>query len=62
VDARKKSNLRRACRAWLRIHSWSGGYRFDVVEVFGTPGTRAECDHIERVELFPVRGRFVRWA
>ena len=62
INKRKLANLRRACRAWLRKHSWKESYRFDVVEVFGTPGMRAECDHIERVCLFPATGKFVRWS
>lgn len=61
VDKRKMENLRRVCNAWLRVNSWKGNYRFDVVEVYGVPGRRAECDHIERIGLFPARGRFVRW-
>lgn len=64
VDARKKALLRRACRVWLARNRWSGGYGFDVVEVYGEPGARrrVEIDYIERVDLFPERGRFVNWA
>lgn len=64
VDARKKRLLRRACRAWVAHNRWGGAYAFDVVEVYGEPGGRrkAEIDWVERVELFPERGRFVNWA
>lgn len=58
----KMNNLRQACNAWRRGNRWQGAYRFDVVEVFGTPsGGRPEVDHIERVRLFSEEGRFVRW-
>ena len=62
VDRRKRQNLRRACNAWRRINRWHGGFRFDVVEVYGVPGRRPEIDHIPHVELFPKRERFVKWA
>ena len=63
VDRRKKQNLRRAFNAWRRVNRWTGAYRFDVVEVYGEPsGGRPVVDHIANVELFPQRGRFVKWA
>jgi len=63
VDRRKKQNLRRAFNAWRRVNRWGGAYRFDVVEVYGEPsGGRPVVDHIANVELFPQRGRFVKWA
>ena len=63
VDRRKRENLRRACNAWRRTNRWHGAYRFDVIEIYGTPdGGRPVIDHIERVELFARRGRFVKWA
>ena len=62
VHKRKRANLRRACNAWRRVNRWHGGYRFDVIEVYGTPGRRPEVDHIHHVALFPRRERFVRWC
>lgn len=63
IDHRKKLNLRRAFNAWRRVNSWRGGYRFDVIEVYGVPGGgRPVVDHIENVELFVRRGRFVKWG
>ena len=63
VDRRKRENLRRACNAWRRTNRRHGAYRFDVIEIYGTPdGGRPVIDHIERVELFARRGRFVKWA
>ena len=61
VDRRKKNNLLRACNAWRWKNSWRGSFRFDVVEVFGSPGEKSEVDHIPHVELFTDTGRFVRW-
>jgi len=62
VDRRKRENLRRACNAWRRSNRWRGAYRFDVIEIYGTPeGGRPVIDHIEHVELFARRGRFVKW-
>lgn len=58
----KKANLRRACRAWILANKWRGAYRFDVIEIYGTPGDRRPfIDHIDRVELFAQGGRFVKW-
>jgi len=63
VDRKRRENLRRACNAWRRTNRWRGAYRFDVIEIYGTPeGGRPVIDHIEHVELFAKRGRFVKWA
>lgn len=63
VDRAKMDNLRRACRAWLKRNRWTGSYRFDVVEVYGVPGAGdPEIDHIERVNLFAAREKFVNWC
>ena len=60
IDRAKKACLRRACNAWRRGNRWTGAYRFDVVEVVGTPGAgRPEIDHIENVRLFTPSERFV---
>lgn len=61
IDKRKRQNLRRACDAWRRTNRWHGGFRFDVIEVYGEPGRRPEIDHISHLDLFAKRGRFVRW-
>ena len=62
VDKRKRENLRRACNAWRRVNRWHGAFRFDVIEVYGVPeGGRPVIDHIEQVDLFAKRGRFVKW-
>jgi len=63
VDRRKLENLRRACNAWRRANRWGGAFRFDVIEVYGEPGGgRPVVDHIERVNLFAKRERFVKWC
>ena len=62
VDKRKRENLRRACNAWRRVNRWRGAFRFDVIEVYGVPdGGAPVIDHIERVDLFAKRERFVKW-
>lgn len=63
VNRRKKENLRRACNAWRRINRWHGSYRFDVIEIYGNPEEGSPIiDHIDHVELFVRRERFVKWA
>jgi len=62
VDSAKMRRLRVACNAWRRHNRWQGRYRFDVVEVFGTPGSRPEIDHVRQVNLFMPPDRFVRWG
>lgn len=63
VDRRKKRLLKAACRSYLARNRWQGEYRFDVIEVYGTPESRAkaETDHIEHVNLFTPPDRFVNW-
>lgn len=63
VDRRKRVNLRRACNAWRRVNKWRGSFRFDVIEIYGTPeGGCPVIDHIEKVDLFAKPGRFVKWG
>ena len=46
-----------------RAYRWGGAFRFDVIEVYGEPGGgRPVVDHIERVNLFAKRERFVKWC
>lgn len=63
IDRHKRALLRRACRTWLLLNRWAGSYRFDVIEVYGTPEMRSqpEIDHIERVDIFAGREKFVNW-
>ena len=63
IDSRKKTLLRRACLSWLARRRWRGSYRFDVIEIYGTPdGGKPEIDHVERVRLFNGNSRFVDWS
>lgn len=63
VDRSKRVNLRRACNAWRRVNKWRGSFRFDVIEIYGTPeGGRPVIDHIEKVNLFAKPDRFVKWG
>ena len=63
VNRHKLDLLRRACRTWLAKERWRGGYRFDVIEVYGSPGkgVRTEIDHVPGVRLFERPARFVDW-
>ena len=60
VDRRKKKNLLRACANWVTRNRWHGGFRFDVVEVWGSRESEAppEIDHVENVPLFGPNWRF----
>ena len=60
VDRRKRQNLLRACANWITRNRWHGGFRFDVVEVWGGRENEAppEIDHIENVPLFGPNWRF----
>jgi len=60
INRAKKSNLRKACLAWLRRTGYRGGYRFAVVEVFGSreSGAPPEVRFYPDVPLFPPRWRF----
>ena len=62
IDKRKRILLRRACNVWRWKNAYHGDFRFDVIEVYGTPeGGRPEVDHIAKVNLFVDDGRFVNW-
>lgn len=61
VDRGKFRNLRRACNCWRRMNRWFGSYRFDVIEIYGTPGRCPEIDHIPDVRMFAARDKFVKW-
>lgn len=64
IDRRKRRSLAAACRAWLAANRWRGEYRFDVVQVYGTPddSRRPEIQHAKRVQMFAPADRFVRWC
>lgn len=63
IDRRKLRLLRLACNSWRLRNRWTGNYRFDVIEVFGEPGTRRpEIDHIRHVNLFQPFDRTVDWS
>ena len=61
-DRRKRRPVYRACVNWLMRNHWHGDFRFDLVEVYGSPGNGAapEIDHIRNVRMFPDRWRFWR--
>lgn len=63
INRHKLELLRRGCRAWILANHWQGAYRFDVIEVYGGPGSilRPEVDHIKHVRLFRKVSEFVNW-
>ena len=63
ITRRKLELLHRGCRTWLLKNRWGGAYRFDVIEIYGTPEAPAkvETDHIRHVRLFSDEERFVNW-
>lgn len=63
VNSRKLGNVRKAFNAWRFANRWPGGYRFDVIEVYGEPeGGSPIIDHIERVGLFVKQEQSVCWG
>jgi len=63
IGRKKRENVRRAFNAWRRINGWEGGFRFDVIEVYGVPGGgKPIIDHMKNVRLFARADRFVRWS
>jgi len=62
VNKRKLANMRIVCNAWRRKNRWVNGYRFDVIEIFGSPEFGCSgIDHIENVKLFTEKGKFIDW-
>lgn len=63
IDKRKLRNLRIAANAWRRKNHWEEGYRFDVLEIYGTPETGMPpiVDHIDGVQLFDENGKYINW-
>lgn len=47
VTPQKQKRLRITAEYWLQAHPTECQIRFDVIEVYGTPGRRAEIIHIE---------------
>lgn len=62
VDKRKLRNLKLAFNAWRRTNRWENGYRFDVIEIYGSPETGVKgIDHVESVRLFNDNDKHVNW-
>lgn len=61
VNKRKLRNLRIVYNAWRRKNHWEGGFRFDVIEIYGAPESGLiGTDHIEGVKLFNDK-TYVNW-
>lgn len=62
IDRRKLANLRTAFNAWRRVNWWDRGFRFDVIEIYGSPETGLDgIDHVESVRIFNKNGKHVNW-
>ncbi len=62
VTGHKRRLLKRTCNMWRIMNSYRGNYRFDIIEVFGTPKTGIiNIDHIDHVNIFVDSERFVMW-
>ena len=60
IDRQKKRNLLRACANWITRNRWHGGFRVDVIEVWGSSADSLPpvIDHIENVPIFGANWRF----
>ena len=62
IDRRKRRNLLVAFNAWRRANGWESGYRFDAIEIYGTPAGRPpEIDHVRNIQLFVPSRKFIKW-
>lgn len=63
VDKRKISNVRKAANAWRRKVEYMGAFRFDVLQIYGTPELGVvQIVHTKDVRMFVKSNRFVDWS
>lgn len=58
INARKRTLLRRCATHWLARHfllKESTRYRFDAIEVVGSPGKLPEIRHVKRLDMTATR-------
>ena len=61
IDRRKKLVLLRACANWVMRNRWHGNFRFDVVEVYGSPaGETPPPQALYKNAAVPGRSHFCR--
>ena len=51
ITERKKRVLWKAGKAWRYAHHLKDPWRWDVIEIYGKPGSKCELDHIKRISL-----------
>lgn len=63
IDRRKVANVRRAANAWRLRSAYEGAYRFDVLQIYGTPELGiTHIVHTEDVRMFGQNERHVNWS
>lgn len=62
IDKRKIANVRKAANAWRLKSEYQGAYRFDVLQIYGSPEDGVErIIHTKDVRMFAKAERYVNW-
>lgn len=63
VDKRKIANVRKAANAWRLNSKYIGAYRFDVLQIYGSPEEGVfRIIHTKDVRMFSPAARHVDWS
>lgn len=63
VDKKKVENVRKAANAWRWKSEYQGAYRFDVLQIYGSPEAGVErILHSKDVCMFVKPERYVNWS
>lgn len=62
IDKRKVANVRKAANAWRWKTEYRGSYRFDVLQIYGSPEAGVDrIIHTKDVCMFVKADRHVNW-
>lgn len=62
VDKRKVANVRKAANAWRWKTDYQGAYRFDVIQIYGSPESGVDrIIHTKDVCMFVGVNRHINW-
>lgn len=62
IDKQKIMNLKKAANAWRWNVDYQGAYRFDVLQIYGTPESGVkQVIHTKDVRMFVRPERYVNW-